>query len=101
MRVKVRPMRKEGQLLVSSESPKSPGFAGILTVGEARDHISGRTLVRASLTGISSSAGTDLLPELFDARLIWARDSKLRVVGFERIGAAEFAQTWTLEVISC
>lgn len=101
MRVKVRPLRKEGRLLVSSENPKAPGFAGILSVEEKRDHVSGRTLARAKLTGISTGPDTDLLPELLDARLLWAQDSKMRVSGFERIGGVEYAQTWSVEVVAC
>lgn len=101
MRVKVRPLRKEGRLLVSSEQPKSPGFSGIFAVDETRDHASGRTLVRAKLTGISTGANIDVLPELLDARVLWAQESKLRVVGFERIGSIEYAQTWSVEVLAC
>lgn len=101
MRVKVRPLRKEGRLIVSTEQPKTPGFAGVLTVEEKRDHVSGRTLARARLTGITTSSDTDLLPELLDVRLLWARDDKLRVAGFERIGNVEYAQTWAVEVVAC
>lgn len=100
MRVKVRPLRKEGRLL-TSQTPKAPSFAGILSVGETRDHASGRTFARAKLTGISDGASSDVLPELLDARLLWAQESKLRVAGFERIGDAEYAQTWAVEVTAC
>lgn len=101
MRVKVRPLRKEGRLLISSEQPRVPGFAGIFTVDETRDHAAGRTMVRAKLTGISTGANIDVLPELLDARVLWAQDSKMRVVGFERIAGIEYSQTWSVEVVAC
>lgn len=101
MKVKVKPMRKEGRLIVSAELQSGPSVAGVLTVEEKRDHLSGRTLARAKLTGISAGPETDMLPELLDARLLWARDEKLRISGFERIGSVEYAQTWAVEVVAC
>ena len=101
MRVKVRPMRMEGKLVPSPDDPKSPGFAGLFTVEETRDHISGRAVVRARLTKAAPDLNTDVIPELMDARLLWAKGGKLRLNGFERIGAAEYMQTWSVEVVSC
>jgi hypothetical protein len=101
MRVKVKPLRKEGRLLVSSGEPASPGFAGVFTVDETRDHASGRALVRAKLRGMSTGTEADVLPELLDARLLWALEGKFRMVGFERVGTAEYAQTWAVEVVAC
>lgn len=101
MKVKVRRMRTKGELVTSPDDPKSPGFAGLLTVDEFRDHVSGRALVRARLTKAAPDLNTDILPELMDARLLWAKDAKLRVNGFERIGTAEYMQTWSIEVVSC
>jgi hypothetical protein len=102
MKVKVRPLRKEGRLLVSSDNTlQMPKFAGVLTVDEKKDHVSGRTLARARLTGVSTGTEADLLPELMDVRLLWAKDDKLRMTGFERVGNAEYAQTWSVEVTAC
>lgn len=78
-----------------------PGFSGIFSVDETRDHAAGRTMVRAKLMGISTSANIDVLPELLDARVLWAQDSKMRVVGFERIAGIEYSQTWSVEVVAC
>lgn len=103
MKVKVRPLRKEGRLLVGRDDSKSPGFAGELIVEETRDHAAGRSLVRARLMGLTAGANTDVLPELLDARLLWAQENKLRVAGIERIGQdkAEYSQTWSVEVVAC
>ncbi|MDB5823678.1 MAG: hypothetical protein JWR21_2382 [Herminiimonas sp.] len=102
MRVKVRTLRKAGQLILPSpELPVTPRFAGVLSIDEKRDLVSGRTMARAKLTGITTGPETDLLPELMDVRLIWAKDQKLRMAGFERIGNAEYSQTWSIEVVLC
>ena len=70
MRVKIRPMRKEGRLLTSRDDPKSPGYAGLFSVEETRDHVSGRALVRARLTKAAPDLNTDVIPELMDARAV-------------------------------
>lgn len=102
MRVKVRPLRKEGRLLWSDSAElKAPGYAGMLTIDEKRDPALGRTLTRAKLSSISSGPDTDLLPELLDVRLLWAREQKMRLAGFERIGSVDYAQTWSIEVLAC
>jgi hypothetical protein len=73
----------------------------MLTVDQKRDPMLGRTLARAKLTGISAGSDTDLLPELLDVQLLWAREQKMRLAGFERIGDVAYAQTWAIEVLPC
>jgi hypothetical protein len=53
------------------------------------------------LTGITGGTEADVIPELLDARLLWSSDSKMRVAGFERVGAKLYAQTWAVEVTQC
>jgi hypothetical protein len=101
MKVKVRRMRKDGVLVPSPDDPKSASYAGLFSVEETRDHVSGRALLRARLTKVAPDLTTDVLPELMDARLLLVKGSKLRMHGFERIGAAEYAQTWSIEVVPC
>ena len=102
MRVKVRPLRKEGRLVwTSSVEAKAPGFAGMLTIDEKRDPSLGRTMPRAKLTGIAAGSDTDLLPELLDVQLLWAREQKMRLTGFEHIDNVAYAQTWAIEVMPC
>jgi hypothetical protein len=102
MRVKVRPLRKEGRLLWSGAAEaKAPGYAGMLTVDEKRDPVLGRTLAHAKLTSITAGSDTDLLPELLDVQLLWAREQKMRLAGFERIVDVDYAQTWAIEVLPC
>jgi hypothetical protein len=73
----------------------------MLTVDQTRDPILGRTLARAKLTCIATGNDTDLLPELLDVQLLWAREQKMRLAGFERIGEVDYAQTWVIEVLPC
>ena len=102
MRVKVRPLFKDGRLVwAGAAEAKAPGFAGMLTIDEKRDPALGRTLTRAKLTGISAGPDTDLLPELLDVRLLWAREQKMRLNGFEHIDNVAYAQTWAIEVLPC
>ena len=102
MRVKVRLLRKDGRLLwTDATEAKAPGHAGMLTIDQKRDPVLGRTLARAKLTCIAAGTDTDVLPELLDVQLLWAREQKMRLAGFERIGDVDYAQTWAIEVLPC
>ena len=98
MRVKVRPLQVKGRSLLQKELRDLPPHVGLLKVAEARDYDLSRPLVRARLLDIMVGTETDVLPELLDARLLWAEGSLLRLTGFERIGDASYAQTWSVEV---
>ncbi len=98
MRVKVRPLRRQGRNLHQQEQMALPPFVGELTVSESKDHELGRQVLRARLLNTTSGTEHDILPELSDARLLWAADNKMRLSGFERIDKAAYAQTWSVEV---
>lgn len=98
MRVKVRPLQLKGRSLKRDELRDLPPHLGVLKVAEARDYDLSRPLVRARLLDIMAGTETDLLPELLDARLLWAEDNMLRFAGFERIENVNYAQTWAIEV---
>jgi len=101
MRVKVRVLRQAGRLLRPEEQKGTPAFVGDLSVAEARDHELNRRVVRARLTDTLHGTGDDLLPELNDAHLLWARGDTLRLSGVEQIEDITFAQTWAVEVLGC
>lgn len=101
MRVKVRPMRRQGCNLRQAEQMALPPFVGELSVAEGRDIELGRPVVRARLLDVIGSAGCDILPELSDVQLLWAADRKLRLSGFEQVDKAAYAQTWAVEFIPC
>ena len=102
MREKVRALRKNGRLVWAGPAEATtPGVAGMLTIDEKRDPALGRTMPRAKLTGITAGSDTDLLPELLDVQLLWAREQKMRLTGFEHIDNVAYAQTWAIEVMPC
>ena len=105
MKAKVLPLRKNGRLLTSSDSPvgatAAARFAGIFSIDEFRDVPSKRTMVRARLVGITTGTESNVLPDLYDARVLHAQDTKMRIHGFERAGNVEYAQTWVVEVVPC
>jgi len=96
MRVKVRPLRRDGIDLKSKELRDEPPHVGLLRVEEARDPRLSRQVVRARL--LTPGTDKDILRELLDARLLWADDGKMRLTGFEQDGAVSYAQTWSVEM---
>jgi hypothetical protein len=98
MRVHVRPLRLRGRNLNRDELKDFPPYMGVLKVAETRDHELGRPVVRARLIDPVAGTEADVLPELCDARLLWAEGTSMRLTGFERIEAADYMQTWTVEL---
>jgi len=62
-------------------------------IDEKREPALGRTLTREKLSSISAGPDIDLVPELLDLRVLWARERRMRLVGFERIADVDYAQT--------
>jgi hypothetical protein len=90
-------MRHRGANLTQDAIRAIPPFVGFLKVAEARDAELGRPVIRARLLDIATGIETDVLPELTDAKLLWAENQKMRLTGMERIDKADFAQTWSVE----
>jgi hypothetical protein len=90
-------MRHHGRNLPNKELMALPPIAGILEVNEQRDIELGRNTVRARL--IDDKSGNDILPELSSALLIWAAKNRMRMAGLERVDKADYAQTWSIEVV--
>lgn len=99
MRVKVRTLHRKGHLLPREFAVQQPPRIGALRVAEERDHELGRPVLRARLLDASSGIEVDLMPDLSDARLLWAENNRLRFAGFERVDDANYAQTWEVEVV--
>lgn len=97
MRVNVRPARRQGRNMPNFEHLALAPVMGVLTVYEQRDIELGRTTVRARL--VDDRSGNDVLPELSGAQLIWADKNRMRLTGLERIDKADYAQTWSVEVL--
>ncbi len=98
MRVQVRTLRTKGRNMNRDELNDIPPFIGNLRVAESRDPELGRPVVRARLLDTTAGTNADVLPELCDARLLWAEGNKWRLTGFERIDAADYMQTWSVEM---
>lgn len=101
MRVRVRKMRENGRPLPKHHVDNLPAFVGDLSVDEKRDIELGRQVILARLLDVGSGTKADVLPELRDARLLWARDNSLRLSGTECVAGSEYAQTWSVEVVPC
>jgi len=97
MKVHVRPLRHQGRNLPNKEMMALPPIAGTLAVNEQRDIELGRNTVRARL--IDDKTGNDVLPELSSALLLWAEKNRMRLTGLERVDKADYAQTWSIEVV--
>lgn len=97
MKVHVRPLRRQGRNLPSIELMALPPIVGTLAVNEQRDIELGRNTVRARL--IDDKSGNDILPELSGALLLWADKNRMRLTGLERVDKADYAQTWSIEVV--
>jgi hypothetical protein len=98
MRVKVTPMRQKGRNLHREAVLQQPKYLGDLRVDELRDPELGRPIVYARLTDMATGIETDVLPQLGDARLLWAAKDTMRLAGFERIEGTDYAQTWSVEL---
>ena len=97
MKVKVRRLRLNGKNLPANPEGHPP-VTGELSVKPERDPELSREVTRARLLGKVHGTEIDLLPDLSDAQLLWAKDGKMRLSGVERIEGIAFAQTWSVEV---
>ena len=83
-----------------------PGYESMVTyVTDKLDHykdeiLNNNTMFMSEYRIPDTQNGTeaDLLPDLSDARLLWAENNRLRFAGFERVDNANYAQTWEVEV---
>lgn len=98
MKVKVKPLLKQGEMLLRADHLKGPAHVGDLTISEARDQRLSRSVIKARLVDLDQGNGADILAELFDARVLWVEGDTMRLSGIEYIGNAAYAQTWSVEV---
>lgn len=98
MKVKVKPLFKQGEVLIRAEHLKEPAHVGDLTLSESRDQRLSRSVIKARLVDNERGNGTDILAELFDARVLWIEGTSMRMSGIEQVGNAAYAQTWAVEV---
>lgn len=99
MKVEVRPINVKGKPLSKREREKFPAHVGKLRVQENRLHKFGRALMSALLVNVIDDVESLVLPELFDAAVIWMNDQQIRIRGFEEIDGYQHAQTWDIRVL--
>lgn len=96
MKVHVTPLKLKG--VMKQKWMRAMGNArGILYLSDKRDTINHRTTRVAELDEVEDQNGKKWL--LFDAQLVWAKESMLLLSGYERRiegidTATDYAQTW-------
>lgn len=96
MKVHVTPLKLKG--VMKQKWMRAMGNAhGILCLSDKRDTINQRTTRVAELRQVEDAEGKEWL--LFDAQLVWARESILLLSGYERRKEGietltDYAQTW-------
>lgn len=98
MKVHVTPLKFKG--VMKQKWMRAMGNAqGILCLSDKRDTINQRTTRVAELQQVEDAEGKEWL--LFDAQLVWAKESILLLSGYERRKEGidtwtDFAQTWLI-----
>lgn len=99
MRVQVITLRAKGRHLHREAQVNVPKFVGDLSVDRQQDPVLSRQVLRARLTDVTAGVNTDVLPVLDNAELIWVSDKRMRLTGTESLDGADYAQTWSLELV--
>ena len=100
MKVHVTPLKIKG--VMKQRWMRAMGNArGILCLSDKRDTINHRTTRVAELVQVEDLSGNQWL--LFDAQLVWAKDTMFLLSGYERRidgieTATDYAQSWLVRV---
>ena len=100
MKVHVTPLKLKG--VMKQRWMRAMGNArGILCLSDKRDTINHRTTRVAELVQVEDLSGSQWL--LFDAQLVWAKDTMFLLSGYERRidgieTATDYAQSWLVRV---
>ena len=93
MRFSIRLLRHRGRVLPPREVANQPPKVGDLRIEECRDEILKQTLRTARLVDVLHIVKQDV-PELLDVKVVAVSPQAFTLTGFERVGEAEFAQSW-------
>ena len=94
MRFRVLRLRHRGRPLPRNEWQARAPTLGDLRVEQLYDEDLLRHLRLARLVDIRRSAGPDALPALYDPVLVAMSPQASTLMGFERIGGVDYAQSW-------
>ena len=99
MKVEVQPIYEKGRSSRARERAAMAKYRGTLRVREERVHELGRMATVAALLSAVDGTETPVLPELHDACLVYVNGTQLRIRGFERVGDAQYGQTWDVRAV--
>lgn len=105
MQVSVVRLWVNGKLVPRWQLAQLKPTIGDLSLKESRDEHLNRFQRSAHLfdsTGAINQRKGELIPPLIDAAVLWIRDRRMTISGFERdeMSSVTYAQTWLIEVIS-
>jgi len=101
MRVEVQLVNERGRTIPARERSAMRTYRGVLRIHEARQQSLGRISVTAQLLSATDPTELDLLPALHDAAVLFLREGRMRVRGFEVMEGAQYGQTWDVRVSAC
>jgi hypothetical protein len=98
MKVAVQLVNERGRNIPAKERGAMRTYRGVLRIHEVRHQGLGRICVTAHLVCATDTTELDLLPALHDAAVLFLRDGRMRVRGFEVMDGAQYGQTWDVRV---
>lgn len=90
MKVEVKQMLWQGQLLKSEALRKTASIVGRLHMVEAKSKRLGRTVTTASLFDAMQVGSIEVATPLIDARVVHIDDQGMRIIGTEVVGESHF-----------
>ena len=97
MRFALRLLRCRGRPLPWREVVNRPAFVGDLRIEEIRDDELRRYVRTATLFRDLEIVHRDDRPTLLDVRIVAMSPQAFTLAGIERIGGAEYAQSWLVQ----
>jgi len=101
MQVEAQRINEKGKFVPTKERSAMPKFQGSLSVFEFKDTHLQRTVRVARLVSIVDGNNAEVLPELHDVELLFIKEGRIRIRGFETIDGTEYGQAWDIKVTKC
>ena len=101
MKVEVQLVNERGRGILAKDRHAMQKYRGVLQIHETRNQGLGRICVTAHLVSATDATEAHLLPPLHDAAVLFVRNDKLRVRGFELMDGTQYWQTWDVKVSPC
>ncbi len=98
MKVEVQMVNEKGRGIPAKERTTMPKYRGVLRIHEDRSQALGRITPTARLLSATDGVELPLVPALHDAAVLFLKDGRMRVRGFEFVEGVQFGQTWDVTV---